>query len=94
MEELKLILETVQGLGVETKWVVITWLLVAKLISPLIGAAAGLTVAVFTYKLIHKAMAGYQFGHRVIQLFGGWMGCDSDKTAVLRWLEKQELPKV
>ncbi len=94
MEELKLILETVQGLGVEAKWFAIVWLVAVKVVSPLIVSAVVLTIAVFAYKLIHRSIVGYQFGYRVMALFGGALWDPADKAKALKWLGGQELPKI
>ena len=43
MEELKLILETVRGLGGEAKWAPIVWLCI-KVVGLLIGGTVALTI--------------------------------------------------
>ena len=91
MEELKLIVETLQGLGGEVKWVVIVWLAL-KAFGPLIAGGVVLTIFLLGYKLGIKALMGHQFGLQVIKLFGGEIWSSRAKTEVIRWLGKQDLP--
>ncbi|HDZ14326.1 hypothetical protein LCGC14_1513940 [marine sediment metagenome] len=93
MEELKLILETVQGLGGDMRWFAIVWLCL-EFFEGLFIAGAWLAAAYLCYKVVRMGLAGNEFGIQVMKIFGGRVSYEGDQKDVLRWLSKQELPKL
>ena len=93
MEELRLIVETLQGLGGKVRWVVIVWLGL-KFFAPLIVAGTIFSIFFLGYRIGTRAMVGHQFGMQVMELFSGNLYLRTNKAVVLRWLGKQDLPRM
>ena len=89
MEELKLILDMVQNLGGEAKWIAIVWLCL-KVLTPIITGTVIIIVFRFAYIISIKALNGHQFGSQVMELFKGALWVPRHRMLALKWLSELE----
>ena len=86
MEELKLILETIEKLGGDAKIVAIIWFSL-KAFNTFLPCLLVFTLGFFGYKIGKYGVSNYSFGQRVLKKFASaWS--QEHKEKILGWLEK------